>query len=280
MTRPHLLNTDLQRAAVMGLGPASSSRRAYTSYGYAPPLSGPFTAFTGERCDFHTGCYHLGRGTRLYSPGLMRFSGPDPLGPFGRGGFNVYAYCVGDPVNKTDPTGHSSAAVISALTTNARAIANAAYAGAFMALLTQKRAPIGAIRQLAFEGGAVMAGLNMQYSSNPIVQGVGLGVMASGVSSAVLKAVKGIYVNIRDNGWRDTVQTVGTNLRRIFKTSPDVNAATIEMQSPRANTPSDIGTGRGSQPSAGSVLPEPDVFVIDVDAVRNSNSERSESTRL
>ncbi|MEE4636302.1 RHS repeat-associated core domain-containing protein [Pseudomonas alliivorans] len=39
----------------------------------------------------------------------MRFNQPDNLSPFGRGGLNAYAYCLGDPVNRGDPSGHSPA---------------------------------------------------------------------------------------------------------------------------------------------------------------------------
>jgi RHS repeat-associated protein len=48
----------------------------------------------------------LGNGYRVYNPALMRFHSPDSESPFGRGGINVYAYCVVDPVNRADPTGH------------------------------------------------------------------------------------------------------------------------------------------------------------------------------
>ncbi|WP_338010005.1 RHS repeat-associated core domain-containing protein, partial [Pseudomonas sp. GM60] len=36
---------------------------------------------------------------------LMRFNGPDSFSPFGRGGLNTYAYCLGDPINLSDPNG-------------------------------------------------------------------------------------------------------------------------------------------------------------------------------
>lgn len=65
-------------------------------------------AYRGERRDAVSGVYHLGNGYRGYSPTLMRFTSPDSLSPFGGGGINPYAYCVGDPINRTDPSGHLS----------------------------------------------------------------------------------------------------------------------------------------------------------------------------
>ncbi|CAI2793967.1 Cell wall-associated polypeptide CWBP200 [Serratia grimesii] len=64
--------------------------------------------FNGERVDPVSGMYHLGNGYRAYNPVLMRFNCPDSLSPFGAGGINPYAYCAGDPVNLTDPSGHIS----------------------------------------------------------------------------------------------------------------------------------------------------------------------------
>lgn len=61
--------------------------------------------FNGERSDPMTGHYLLGNGYRAFNPVLMRFNSPDSLSPFGKGGLNGYAYCVGDPVNYSDPTG-------------------------------------------------------------------------------------------------------------------------------------------------------------------------------
>lgn len=62
--------------------------------------------FNGERKDPVSGVYHLGAGYRAYSPVLMRFNAADSISPFGRGGVNSYAYCLGDPVNRCDPSGH------------------------------------------------------------------------------------------------------------------------------------------------------------------------------
>lgn len=66
------------------------------------------SGFNGERLDPVTGMTHLGNGYRPYNPTLMHFTCPDSMSPFGAGGINPYAYCVGDPVNQADPSGHFS----------------------------------------------------------------------------------------------------------------------------------------------------------------------------
>ncbi|WP_312320963.1 RHS repeat-associated core domain-containing protein [Stenotrophomonas sp.] len=64
-------------------------------------------AFNGELLDAASGCYLLGAvHHRPYSPRLGIFLAADGLSPFGAGGLNSYAYCAGDPVNRSDPTGH------------------------------------------------------------------------------------------------------------------------------------------------------------------------------
>lgn len=64
--------------------------------------------FNGECMDSLTETYLLGNGYRAYDPRVMRFHCPDGWSPFGPGGINPYTYCVGDPVNRTDPSGHHS----------------------------------------------------------------------------------------------------------------------------------------------------------------------------
>jgi RHS repeat-associated protein len=105
-----LLATDLQRSVLHTLKKGLPPRPiAYSPYGHRPVFSALLSllGFNGERPDPVTGCYLLGNGYRAFNTVLMRFNSPDSLSPFGKGGFNAYAYCGGDPRNRTDPTGHS-----------------------------------------------------------------------------------------------------------------------------------------------------------------------------
>ncbi|MEJ8864194.1 RHS repeat-associated core domain-containing protein [Pseudomonas jessenii] len=104
----HLLATDQQRSVLSVLDATRPHPLAYSPYGHRPPENGLLSllGFNGERPDPVTGCYLLGNGYRGFNPVLMRFNSPDSWSPFGKGGLNAYTYCVGDPVNRKDPTGH------------------------------------------------------------------------------------------------------------------------------------------------------------------------------
>ncbi|MFJ4064128.1 RHS repeat-associated core domain-containing protein [Pseudomonas sp. NPDC089996] len=88
-------------------------RHSYSAYGYNPKLPSEKTlsGFNGEHWQPVTASYHLGSGYRAYSPALIRFCSPDSWSPFGQGGINAYTYCSGDPVNRSDPSGHMIKAV-------------------------------------------------------------------------------------------------------------------------------------------------------------------------
>ncbi|WCM48649.1 RHS repeat-associated core domain-containing protein [Pseudomonas sp. WJP1] len=103
-----LLITDQQRSVLNALDTTLPLSRAYTPYGHRHVGNGLLSllGFNGERPDPVTGHYHLGNGYRQFNPVLMRFNSPDSWSPFGKGGINAYAYCTGDPINRTDPTGH------------------------------------------------------------------------------------------------------------------------------------------------------------------------------
>lgn len=67
-----------------------------------------FAGFNGQISDQSSSYYHPGNGYRPYNSSLLRFVYPDSLSPFSAGGINPYAYCVQDPVNRSDPSGHMS----------------------------------------------------------------------------------------------------------------------------------------------------------------------------
>lgn len=102
-----LIAHDDKRSTLATLTGEQHTSVAYTAAGYSPADEHRVLGFNGERDDKTTGHYLLGNGYRAFNPVLMRFNSPDSWSPFGEGGINAYAYCAGDPVNRTDPTGHS-----------------------------------------------------------------------------------------------------------------------------------------------------------------------------
>lgn len=103
-----LTATDEKGSVVTADDGGTARAYAWTAYGEgaSETKAAPVTGYNGEVPDAVTGGYLLG-GYRTYLPSLMRFTSPDGLSPFGAGGINPYAYCGGDPVNRSDPTGHS-----------------------------------------------------------------------------------------------------------------------------------------------------------------------------
>ncbi|CAI8946368.1 RHS repeat-associated core domain-containing protein [Pseudomonas sp. IT-P218] len=105
--KSQLLATDQQRSVLQLIDSVGPLPQVYTAYGHHRVESGlsSLLGFNGERLDPVTGYYLLGNGHRAFNPVLMRFNSPDRLSPFGQGELNSYAYCLGDPVNLSDPTG-------------------------------------------------------------------------------------------------------------------------------------------------------------------------------
>lgn len=104
-----LLKTDFAKSVIEELLPQSTQVMSYSPYGYAAQQATmPYgLGFNGELRDILNDYYHLGIGHRSYSTTLMRFVSSDSVSPFGRGGVNAYCYCIGDPVNHTDPRGQN-----------------------------------------------------------------------------------------------------------------------------------------------------------------------------
>ncbi|WP_349971329.1 RHS repeat-associated core domain-containing protein [Pseudomonas caspiana] len=120
-----LLGCDSQGSVVQSVTGDHIHASVYTPYGGHTVESGlqSLPGFNGEQPDPVTGCYLLGNGYRAYNPALMRFHSPDSLSPFDSGGVNPYAYCLGDPINMSDPTGHFSWKSILSIALSAAAIA-------------------------------------------------------------------------------------------------------------------------------------------------------------
>lgn len=104
-----LLATNNSHSIIGEIVDGKTNTIAYSAYGEQSAQQDIQTrlGFNGQLRERSIGWYLLGNGYRAYNPRLMRFHSPDSWSPFGRGGLNAYMYCVGDPVNRSDPTGHN-----------------------------------------------------------------------------------------------------------------------------------------------------------------------------
>ncbi|WP_433768643.1 RHS repeat-associated core domain-containing protein [Pseudomonas putida] len=114
LSRAFLLAPDFQQSILAVQDGTRLEPFAYSPYGFQSGLRQATThlGFNGQLKERPTGWYHLGNGHRVYNPILMRFHSPDRLSSFGKGGMNAYAYCQGDPLNYTDPTGEFMASAL------------------------------------------------------------------------------------------------------------------------------------------------------------------------
>ncbi|MBO9549825.1 RHS repeat-associated core domain-containing protein [Pseudomonas sp.] len=109
---PLLWQTSASHSVIAESLAADRREASYSAYGAHPyvqdkPLRGGL-GYNGEALEADSGWYLLGNGYRAYNPVLMRFHSPDALSPFDDGGLNCYAYCLGNPINLRDPTGHTA----------------------------------------------------------------------------------------------------------------------------------------------------------------------------
>lgn len=100
--------TDKNDSLLWSTNANNTEFQVWSPYGIGTSKNNRLPGFNGERIDPLSGMYHLGNGYRAYNPVLMRFNCPDSLSPFSEGGINPYAYCSGDPINHTDPSGEPS----------------------------------------------------------------------------------------------------------------------------------------------------------------------------
>lgn len=198
--------------------------------------------FNGERADPVSGTYHLGNGYRAYNPVLMRFNCPDSLSPFGAGGINPYAYCAGDPINHTDPSGHISWQGILGIVTGAVGLAFAVFtAGASIAA-----------------AGGVMAALSTASATSLVVGGLGIAADVTGIASGAVEdsnpqassvlgwvslatGLAGLAVGVKNlpkgikrfKKWRSEQNMFSTERGSIRQVNHDIEIANIESVSTR-----------------------------------------------
>ncbi|WP_118987368.1 RHS repeat-associated core domain-containing protein [Photorhabdus sp. CRCIA-P01] len=164
-----LIGTDLMDSVLLSLNCENSQiqQTGYSPWGGIPAVmipAGGVPGFNGERIDPVSGTSHLGNGYRAYNPTLMRFSNTDSWSPFGAGGINSYSYCLGDPINRVDPSGHMSATGIFSIVFGVIGIALAVVTGGLSLAVTETA-------DAAIEGIDIVAGGEMAASAGSEVAG-------------------------------------------------------------------------------------------------------------
>ena len=152
--------------------------------------------------------------SRYYSPELCRWISPDSieyLDPQSINGLNLYCYCMNNPINKYDPSGHfaiSAALFIGTIVVGALiGGGTAAYSSIKkgdewyeVALKTLSGAALGGMLGAAMgTGAALAAGGTIAGLSVSASVAVGMGVTVGG--SAVLGATNSFVNQIIDNDW-------------------------------------------------------------------------------
>ncbi len=160
--------------------------------------------FNGEMLDATSGYYLLGpEHHRPYHPALGMFLAPDRASPFGSGGLNTLAYCAGDPINRTDPSGHFWKWVIGAVAVVIGIAAVVATAGAAATAIGGIAAGLGVSKSgaaaiaattlgvagVAAESGSLVAHATGNENAGNILGWVGLGLGVAGMASAVAPVV-------------------------------------------------------------------------------------------
>ena len=143
--RTLLLAADNKRSIIAEITGDRINSIAYSTYGQQSGQQAVTTelGFNGELREARLGWYLLGNGYRAYNPTLMRFHSPDSLSPFGKGGLNAYMYCVGDPVNASDPTGHMPKGLLSIFRkTSGKGVTNASSTSSLSQLVPANTSPV------------------------------------------------------------------------------------------------------------------------------------------
>ncbi|WP_130905998.1 RHS repeat-associated core domain-containing protein [Pseudomonas sp. Sample_22] len=239
--RTLLLASNQQQSVLAELDRTGPNPFAYSPYGLqsAQRRAGTHLGFNGQFKEGATGWYHLGNGHRVYSPVLMRFHSPDRLSPFGKGGINSYAYCMGDPVNATDPTGqvpewlqpiltiglHVGIIAATAITAIANPPAGLALWAARTSLVGSPVAIAGSVMQLAGykEEGRIVSAIGTTFSIGAVTIRAGVGIQKIiSENNPLLQMRKGL-------GNLFTVNKKPTAARGVTSSSPQPGEPGLEL---------------------------------------------------
>jgi RHS repeat-associated protein len=235
-----LLATDRSQSILGEIVDGQTHTIAYSAYGEQSAQQKVETrlGFNGQVREADIGWYLLGNGYRAYNPRLMRFHSPDSWSPFGQGGLNAYMYCVGDPVNRSDPTGHWGAL---ALFSSARELGIIGYltssvgTGLNIGSLVINRGRATLIEALGAVSGltGMAAGLSTMFDMAPQVsQMLSATSLVSGATSTYL-GYRAMRANFRHLGWYEAPfsRPGGGSPPDYFDLYPNPRAS-IDMPSP------------------------------------------------
>lgn len=181
-TRPRrtvLLATDNQNSILAELAGGQPNGIGYCAYGQqsAPQEIATRLGYNGELREARIGWYMLGNGYRAYNTVLMRFHSPDSWSPFDSGGLNAYTYCVGDPVNFSDPTGHGILGVLRDIYSR-----NISFSGGSQASINARHAR------------SISAGIKRQEATYAFGQAQGASSATAGASQSSGMGVMGAFI--------------------------------------------------------------------------------------
>ncbi|MCU1720156.1 RHS repeat domain-containing protein, partial [Pseudomonas sp. 5P_5.1_Bac1] len=214
-----LLATDAKKT-VLAERDSQTRNSAYSAHGFRSS-STQLTAglgFNGE-CLERSGVYLLG-SYRAYNPVLGVFCSPDSWSPFGEGGLNGYTYCLGDPVNHVDPTGHMpwwvgivggvvatlltaglAAPIATTLGVSATAAAAVSSVAAKVALGATALSIGSGVGSSFVEEGALKQGLEWTSHASGVIAGVSTGLALGMKAAASSLASRASAVSGGSNSW-------------------------------------------------------------------------------
>ncbi|MNO59981.1 hypothetical protein D3C76_505810 [compost metagenome] len=250
-----LLATDQQRSVLIAINPAQHRTISYSPYGHRSISNGLLSllGFNGERQDPVTGHYFLGIGYRIFNTVLMRFNSPDSWSPFGDGGINPYAYCLGDSINRNDPTGHISPAIpfltfrrsgrfVQRLGSSSNQL-QPAIQNPILPTWTRSASQLDPIPMQPFTYRPASGGLNNQHRSR---LGGSLDSIASSSSSTSSSESTTSHLSAASFGSNSSINSFGSN-HSVGSYGSDSSYATTSSGSRRSSTSSDSdwsGSGR------------------------------------